>query len=73
MKGVGEMEITLKAARVNAGLTQRQAALKIGVTKDTVGNWERGKSFPDAMNIKAIEHVYGIGYSDIIFLPRNNA
>lgn len=67
------MEITLKAARVNAGLTQRQAATKIGVTKDTIGNWERGKSFPDAMNIKEIETVYGVGYSDIIFLPKKNA
>lgn len=65
------MEITLKAARINAGLTQRQAADQIGVTVDTIGNWERGKSFPDAIQIKAIENAYLIAYDNIIFLPQN--
>lgn len=65
------MKITLKAARVNKGLTQEEAAIKIGVTKDTISNWERGKSYPDALNLKGIEEVYGISYNNIIFLPRN--
>lgn len=65
------MQITLKAARMNAFLTQREAAEKIGVTVDTVGNWERGKSFPDAMQIKRIEEVYGVHYDNLIFLPKN--
>lgn len=65
------MEITLKAARINAGYTQRQAAEQIGVTVDTIGNWERGKSFPDAMQIKAIESAYRVSYDNLIFLPQN--
>lgn len=63
------MKITLKAARVNKGLTQKMAADKIGVTKDTIGNWERGKSYPDALHIKKIEKLYGINYNDIFFVP----
>ena len=63
------MQITLKAARMNKQLTQRDAAAKIGVTRDTIGNWERGKSFPDAMQIKRIEEVYNVRYDDLIFLP----
>jgi putative transcriptional regulator len=63
------MQITLKAARMNKQLTQRDAAAKIGVTSDTIGNWERGKSFPDAMQIKRIEEVYKVRYDDLIFLP----
>lgn len=63
------MQITLKAARMNKQLTQRDAAAKIGVTSDTIGNWERGKSFPDAMQIKRIEEVYNVRYDDLIFLP----
>ena len=64
------MQITLKAARMNKQLTQRDAAARIGVTSDTIGNWERGKSFPDAMQIKRIEEVYKVRYDDLIFLPK---
>lgn len=48
------MQITLRAARMNIPLTQKEAAEHIGVTVDTIGNWERGKSFPDALQIKKI-------------------
>lgn len=62
------MKITLKAARTNANMTQVQAAKELGVTKDTISNWEKGKSFPDAVKIMAIEKLYGVTYNDIIFL-----
>lgn len=67
------MKVTLKAARVNTQMTQKIAAEAIGVTEDTISNWERSKSFPDAMQIKKIENVYHIAYNDIIFLPKNTA
>ena len=59
--------ITLKAARVNAGLTQKEAAeaLKIGI--DTIGNYERGKTFPDVPVIKRIEKLYHVTYDEIDF------
>lgn len=65
------MPITLKAARVNSNMTQSEAAKKIGITVDTLSNYERGKSYPDVPIIKKIEEVYGLTYSDIIFLPKN--
>lgn len=64
------MQITLKAARMNMALTQKQAAQKLGVTVDTVGNWERGRSFPDALQIKRIEELYHVRYDELIFLPK---
>jgi len=67
------LKLTLAAARVNKNLTQKQAAELIGVTRDTVGNWERRKSYPDAIIIRNIEAVYGVQYDDIIFLPGDNA
>lgn len=67
------LKMTLKAARVNAGLSQKEAASKIGVTSDTLSNWERGKSYPNAINIKQIETVYSVKYDNIIFLPKHNA
>jgi len=66
------MAITLKAARVNAGYTQAQAAEIIGVTQDMISNWERGLSYPNVPNIQKIEIAYGIPYADIIFVPKNN-
>ncbi len=64
----GELvKITLKAARVNKGFTQKMAANKLGVTKDTISNWERGKSYPDALRIKEIEKLYEVNYNDIFF------
>ena len=64
------MAITLKSARVNKDLTQAQAAKLIGVTVDTLSNYERGKSYPDVPIIQKIEEVYGVSYSDLIFCPR---
>ena len=66
------MPVTLKAARVNKAYTQAVAARLIGVTEDTISNWERGKSFPNVPQIHKIEEVYGIPYNEIIFLPTNN-
>lgn len=61
--------MTLKAARVNSGVTQEQAAKMMGISRSLIQNWERGKSFPDAMHLKKIETAYGVSYDDIIFLP----
>lgn len=63
------MKLTLKAARINAGFTQQQAAEQLNVSKDTVSNWERGKSYPGVPALKKMEKVYGVPYDDIIFLP----
>lgn len=63
------MAITLKAARINKGLSQKEAAKRIGISVDTLSNYERGKSFPDVPTIRRIEEVYGCQYRDIIFLP----
>ena len=63
------MQVTLKAARMNVNLTQMEAAKQIGVTVDTIGNWERAKSFPNALQIRKIEKVYHVKYDDLIFLP----
>lgn len=63
------MAITLKAARVNSGLTQAEAAQNLGITRITLSAWENGKGFPDVPAIKRIEALYGVEYADLIFLP----
>lgn len=64
------MAITLRAARVNSGYTQKEAADKIGISVDTLGKYERGLSFPNVPVITAIEKAYNISYKDIIFYPQ---
>ncbi len=45
-----------------------EAAQKIGVSTDTLGNYERGKSYPDIPILRKIESVYGVPYDRLIFL-----
>lgn len=69
MKIPDRMRMTLKMARQMKELTQEEAAKRIGVSKDTLGNYERGKSYPDIPVLRKIEEVYGVSYDRLIFLP----
>lgn len=67
------MRITLKAARVNKGLTQTDAANKLGVNKGTLVNYEKYRTIPDIETAKAMASLYGVAVDDLIFLPNNCA
>jgi Predicted transcriptional regulators len=67
------MKLTLRAARVNKGYTQKTAAKLIGVTKDMVCNWERGVRTPNVKLVSKIEEVYGVNYNELIFFTTENA
>lgn len=60
-------KITLKAARVNAGLSQQEAAEALDVSNKTLCRWEKGLSYPNAMQIEKICNLYKVDYDDIIF------
>lgn len=62
------IRISLEAARVNAHMTQTEAAEKLGVTVQTILNWEKGRSEPSISQGRLIEQVYGIPIENI-FLP----
>lgn len=65
------MNITLKAARVNANMTQREWAESLNVTVDTVLNWEKGKSEPRLSDLRKISELSGIPM-DFIFVPEKS-
>lgn len=65
------IKISLSAARVNAGFTQKEAAEKLGIGNKTLGNWENYLSFPGADMIPKICELYGLPYDCINFLPTN--
>ena len=63
------MGITLRAARVNRGLTQAEAAELMGVKPRTIVNWENGSSLPNVAAVNKIIEVYGIPFDDLNFCP----
>lgn len=63
------MKVTVKAARVMAGLTQCQAAEKLGVSRNTYAWIEK---HPERMTIEratALCDVLGVSMGDVSFLP----
>ena len=63
-----KLQITLAAARVNAGMTQEDVAVRMHVSKNTVINWEKGKESPAFATLQALSALYRIPI-DNIFLP----
>ena len=62
------MMVTLKAARVNAGFKQAEAAKRLNVAPETLSRREKGKSYPSLPMINKIEKLYGVSYANIKFL-----
>lgn len=61
-------KITLKAARVNAGYSQKEAAERLGISNKTLCSWENGKTFPDQPMIEKLCVLYGVTYDMIVFV-----
>lgn len=63
------IQISLAAARVNAGMTQDDVAREMRVGKQTIVNWEKGKSEPSVSQGKKLSELYRLPLDCIIFLP----
>lgn len=63
------VKLSLKAARVNANLQQKEAAARLGISNRTLGKWENGKTVVPADKIVAICNLYKLHYDNINFLP----
>lgn len=59
------MAIQLKAARVNANLTQEDMAKALKISKNSVVNYESYKSTPDVELAKKIAALCGMKVDDI--------
>lgn len=62
------MRVSLKAARVNANLTQEQAGGAIGVSKDTIKAIEKGVREVKISEFESLCKIYRCTRDDI-FLP----
>ena len=63
-----KIQISLAAARVNAGLTQEDVAKLMKVSKQTIINWEKGRVVIGIPEIEMLARIYKIP-QDNIFLP----
>ncbi|MCD7846973.1 MAG: helix-turn-helix domain-containing protein [Oscillospiraceae bacterium] len=50
----------IKSARLSSGLTQEQVAGALGVSRQTVSNWENGKTYPDIISVVKMSDLYHI-------------
>ena len=62
------LRISLAAARVNAELLQEDVAKMMKVTKQTIVNWEKGRTSPTIEQARKLSEIYKIPL-DNIFLP----
>jgi DNA-binding XRE family transcriptional regulator len=59
------IRLTLREARVRAGLTQEQAARLFGVSQQTVSDYEVGRSHPSVVRARQIERLLGCAPGEI--------
>jgi len=64
-------KITLKAARVNAGYMQKEAAQKLGVSLTTLQNYEGGVTVPKWTMVEKIEATYKFPSCYILFADKS--
>ena len=65
---VERMEIgaKLKGARISAKLTQEQAAQALGVSRQTISNWENEKTYPDIVSVIRMSDLYQISLDRLL-------
>ena len=66
-----KFQISLAAARVNAGMTQDDVSKRMKISKNTIVNWENGKSEPSVSQARELSELYQFPL-DHIFLPKSS-
>ncbi|MDM5250986.1 MULTISPECIES: helix-turn-helix transcriptional regulator [unclassified Lysinibacillus] len=56
----------IKQLRSRENLSQEQLANKLNLSSQAISNWERGKSFPDIMNIISLSDIFGVSLDDLL-------
>lgn len=56
----------LKQARLSKGLTQETVAEKVCVSRQTVSNWENGKTYPDIASLIVLSDVYDMTLDSLL-------
>lgn len=61
------IKLSLKAARINAKLSQKYVADKLDIAVSTLRNWESGKTFPKQPAIEQMCKLYETSFDELNF------
>lgn len=56
----------IKEARLTAQLTQEQAAETLGVSRQTISNWENNKTYPDIVSVIKMSDLYAVSLDHLL-------
>ena len=56
----------IKNARVGSNLTQEQAAEALGVSRQTISNWENTKTYPDIISVIKMSDLYHVSLDHLL-------
>lgn len=56
----------IRNARIAAQLTQEQVAETLGVSRQTMSNWENGKTYPDIVSVIKMSDLYVISLDQLL-------
>ena len=56
----------LREARVAAGQTQEKVAETIGVSRQTISNWENNRSYPDIISVLSLSDLYHVSLDTLL-------
>lgn len=65
-EGAATLGERIRCRRQAAGLTQEALAQRLGVVKQTIGNYERGEREPDLTTLRAIADILGVTPTDLL-------
>lgn len=63
---------SLRSYREKKGLTQAELAEKMGITRQTVGNWESGAYSPNANEVKELSKILDIDVGELTSTGKEN-
>lgn len=64
------MKLTLAAARVNKGLTQIEAAKRLGISTSALVSYENGRTSPTVVKLEKIAKLYEVELENLVFLKK---
>lgn len=61
-----ELHEKLKNARTEKNISQKEAADKIGVSRQTLSSWETGKTYPDIASLISLSDLYRVSLDALL-------
>ncbi len=66
-----DIGLKIKKARIDANLTQEQVAEALGVSRQTLSNWENQKTYPDIVSVVKMSDIYHVSLDHLLKEEKN--